>query len=203
MADAIGQTSSEEELSMDTFDELPQRGGLHHTSSEEEDDRPATKRDNKSLHKDIRSLIQADLAIIREDIHSLTGRVKLTEEEVSGLLTSQTAMQEAQATTSRAQESLAAKMADLEDKSLVSSLDKMAILAAVRDSACDFKSRMLSFYSDLSRATLMWRRSMRPVTGVLQRHGIPSRWGNPCSLQVTKEGMLHHITEAAEFRSFP
>ncbi|CAH2330453.1 Hypothetical predicted protein, partial [Pelobates cultripes] len=87
---------------------------LNHISSEEEDDTPATKRDIKSLLKDIRSLFQA---IIREDIHSLTGRVKLTEDVVSGLLTSQTALREAQATTSWAQESLATKMADLEDKS--------------------------------------------------------------------------------------
>ncbi|CAH2330184.1 Hypothetical predicted protein, partial [Pelobates cultripes] len=33
------------------------------------------------------------------------------------------------------------------------------------------------------------------------RNGIPYRWGNPHSLQATKDGKLHRITDAAEFQT--
>ncbi|CAH2307367.1 Hypothetical predicted protein [Pelobates cultripes] len=115
MAETAMETSSDEEPSLDTLNELPQRRGLHHTSSDE-DDTPSTKRHIKSLLKDICSLFQADLAIVREDAHSLTGRVKLTEEEVTALQTKQTAMQETPDKTIQAQEGMAGKLADKEDK---------------------------------------------------------------------------------------
>ncbi|CAH2307501.1 Hypothetical predicted protein [Pelobates cultripes] len=45
----------------------------------------------------------------------------------------------------------------------------------------------------------MWKHSMCPVTSILQKNGIPYRWGNPRSLQVTNEGTLHRITESQTF----
>ncbi|CAH2321472.1 Hypothetical predicted protein [Pelobates cultripes] len=83
-------SSSEEEASLDTLDEIPQAGGLHMESSDEENNTPATKGDMKSLLRDIRKMFQADLAILREDMLSHTVRLKAVEETSAHLKAEQT-----------------------------------------------------------------------------------------------------------------
>ncbi|CAH2325040.1 Hypothetical predicted protein [Pelobates cultripes] len=105
MADVAMETA-DEEPSLDALDELPQKGFTSHVS-DEDNDTPTTKRDIKSLLKNICSLFQADLAIVWEDMHSLTGRT---------LQTKQAALQEVQDKTIQAQQGMVAKLTDQEDK---------------------------------------------------------------------------------------
>ncbi|CAH2223717.1 Hypothetical predicted protein [Pelobates cultripes] len=233
MADQHAEiSSSEEEASLDTLDKIPQAGGLHMESSDEENNTPATKGDIKSLLHDIRKMFQADLAILREDMLSLTSRIKAAEETTT-LAAEQKRLTDSQATITQ-------KMTEYEDcncskntkikgiptsveKSelpqhmrrliqhilphkqarnilidniyrirrqgrlpqqmnsdviiqLVTHLDKMAIMAAVRDSlSLSFEQHTLTFYNDLSYPTMLWRQTMRPVTSVLRQRKTPYR----------------------------
>ncbi|CAH2312760.1 Hypothetical predicted protein [Pelobates cultripes] len=62
-------SASSEERAMDELDEIPAAGGLHYTSSDEDNELPATKGDIKALLRNIRGLFAAD--IVREDIHKM------------------------------------------------------------------------------------------------------------------------------------
>lgn len=52
----------------------------------------------------------------------------------------------------------------------------------------DFDGAHLPFYQDISRRTLMQRRSLRPLLIAIQDAGLQQRWGFPFFLQFTKEG---------------
>ncbi|CAH2314416.1 Hypothetical predicted protein [Pelobates cultripes] len=79
------------------------------------------------------------------------------------------------------------------------SQDRMAFMAAIRNrSPFQFEEHSLTFFSGLSRATLEWRRSLRPLTKELIAHKIPYCWGTPRSLIIPKENCDLKITNTAE-----
>ncbi|CAH2319599.1 Hypothetical predicted protein [Pelobates cultripes] len=268
MADPHVETSSEEEeTSMDALDEIPQAGGLYMESSDEENNTPATKGDIKSLLRDIRKMFQADLAILREDMLSLTGHLKAAEETSAHIKAEQTTLAAEQKRLTASQATMTLKLTEYEDRSrsknikirgipttidktelpqyvgrllqqilphkqaknilvdniyrirrqgrqpqqassdiiiqLVTHLDKTAIMAAVRDLPfLAFERHNLTFYNDLSKPTMQWRQTMRPITSVLRRKKIPYRWGTPRSLQITAEGITHTIHSPEEGQLF-
>ncbi|CAH2278037.1 Hypothetical predicted protein [Pelobates cultripes] len=54
------------------------------------------------------------------------------------------------------------------------SQDRLAFMAAIRNrSPFQFEEHLLTFFPDLSRATLEWRHSQRPLTKELIAHKIP------------------------------
>ncbi|CAH2274866.1 Hypothetical predicted protein [Pelobates cultripes] len=111
------ELSSEEDSPLDALDDISTMGGLHHSSSDEEANTRATKRDIKSLLKIICNLLHADLSIIREDIYSLTDRVRVTEEETIEIKTKQVTLQESHAKMVQIQEGIEAILAEQDDKS--------------------------------------------------------------------------------------
>ncbi|CAH2324300.1 Hypothetical predicted protein [Pelobates cultripes] len=118
MADQRADISlSEKEPSLDALDEIPQVGGLHEESSDEENNTPATKGDIKSLLRDIRKMFQADLAILREDVLLLTGRIKAAEETSNHLKAEQSTLAAEQKWLTDSQDTMSLRMSEFEDRS--------------------------------------------------------------------------------------
>ncbi|CAH2315388.1 Hypothetical predicted protein [Pelobates cultripes] len=63
-----------------------------------------------------------------------------------------------------------------------------------------FETMSLSFFTDLSGSTLAWRRSLKPLTTLLQQRNITYRWRLNRSLLVTHNGNTHefHNLQGAE-----
>ncbi|CAH2283261.1 Hypothetical predicted protein [Pelobates cultripes] len=79
------------------------------------------------------------------------------------------------------------------------SQDRLAFMAAIRNrSPLQFEEHSLTYFPDLSRATLDWRRSLRPLTKELIARKIPYRWGAPRSLIIPQEHGDLKLTNAAE-----
>ncbi|CAH2302681.1 Hypothetical predicted protein [Pelobates cultripes] len=77
--------------------------------------------------------------------------------------------------------------------------DRQALMSAVHHkSPYHFEEHALNFYQDLSRATMVWLRSMRPLTAELIKHRIPYKWGSPRSLLVPHDTGTLKITDASE-----
>ncbi|CAH2324523.1 Hypothetical predicted protein [Pelobates cultripes] len=79
------------------------------------------------------------------------------------------------------------------------SQDQLAFMAAIRNrSPLQFEEHSLTFFPDLSRATLDWRRSLHPLTKGTHCPKILYRWGAPRSLIIPKEHGDLKLTNAAE-----
>ncbi|CAH2285070.1 Hypothetical predicted protein [Pelobates cultripes] len=77
--------------------------------------------------------------------------------------------------------------------------DKQAFMSATRNkSPYSFEEHQLTFYPDLSRATLDWRRSLRPLMAVLTQFKVLYRWGTPRSLLIPQESGTLKVLESAE-----
>ncbi|CAH2251117.1 Hypothetical predicted protein [Pelobates cultripes] len=50
-----------------------------------------------------------------------------------------------------------------------------------------FEGHTLMFYLDQSRATLNWRRSLRPLAAELIRNNVPYKWDNPKCLLLPRD----------------
>ncbi|CAH2319468.1 Hypothetical predicted protein [Pelobates cultripes] len=85
--DGDSASASSAEQLLDELDDFPGTGGLHSVSSDEDNDLPSTKGDIKALLCNIRSLFVADMAVLREEIHTVEGRVRKMEAESQGLAT--------------------------------------------------------------------------------------------------------------------
>ncbi|CAH2248714.1 Hypothetical predicted protein [Pelobates cultripes] len=109
MAALAAKSFLEGKFPLDALDELPTTGG--------EADTLATKSDINSLSKEIRSLFHAYPAINREDIHYLTDRIRVTEEEAIEIKTKQVTLKEFIARMTWTQEGIEAKLAEQDDKS--------------------------------------------------------------------------------------
>ncbi|CAH2219837.1 Hypothetical predicted protein [Pelobates cultripes] len=84
-----------------------------------------------------------------------------------------------------------------------SSTDKALLMTAVRGKTpLTFESSQLTFYQEITRNTLLWRRSLGPVTSQLRNAGIEYRWTLPRTLTVTKEGNTKRLTTLADADSF-
>ncbi|CAH2220791.1 Hypothetical predicted protein [Pelobates cultripes] len=82
---------------------------------------------------------------------------------------------------------------------LRNSSDKATVLTTHRSrTPFRFKGMELSFYADLSRGTLAWRRSLRPLTTVLQHHKIAYRWRSARTLVVLQGTNRHTIQDIQE-----
>ncbi|CAH2325857.1 Hypothetical predicted protein [Pelobates cultripes] len=80
---------------------------------------------------------------------------------------------------------------------------KLLVQEAARDTnTYEFEGSELSFYNDLSRATVTWRHSMKEVTQLLRSKGIQYRWGPGCRLSVNNDGKRVHITQASDSVAF-
>ncbi|CAH2323994.1 Hypothetical predicted protein [Pelobates cultripes] len=56
-------------------------------------------------------------------------------------------------------------------------LDKLRFLNAVRNQIpLDFESYRLTFFQDITRTTLHWRKSLSPITAQLQNAKVDYRW---------------------------
>ncbi|CAH2306905.1 Hypothetical predicted protein, partial [Pelobates cultripes] len=80
-----GDSASSGEQILDELDDFPGTRGLHSISSDEDNELPSTKGDIKALLCNIRSLFAADIAVLREEIHTVEGRVKKTEVDSQSL----------------------------------------------------------------------------------------------------------------------
>ncbi|CAH2282139.1 Hypothetical predicted protein [Pelobates cultripes] len=75
-------------------------------------------------------------------------------------------------------------------------------MAATRNkSPFSFEEHQLTFFPDLSRATLEWRRSLKPLTSILTKFQVPCRWGTPRSLLITQESGTMRVLGADEISS--
>ncbi|CAH2284890.1 Hypothetical predicted protein [Pelobates cultripes] len=80
---------------------------------------------------------------------------------------------------------------------------KLLVQEAARETnTYEFEGSELSFYNDLSRATVTWRHSMKEVIQLLRAKGIQYRWGPGCRLSVSNEGKRVHITQASDSVAF-
>ncbi|CAH2284610.1 Hypothetical predicted protein [Pelobates cultripes] len=80
--------------------------------------------------------------------------------------------------------------------------DRQAFLMSLwNKSPYDFEGHTLTFYPDLSRATLEWRRSLKPLTTELVRHNIPYKWSSPKCLLIPRDSGNLKIQEATEIKS--
>ncbi|CAH2220641.1 Small muscular [Pelobates cultripes] len=74
-------SSSTGEPLLYTLDVILSSGGLHQSSYNDDTNMPAIMSDIKALLRDICALLQADLSIIREELHTLAGRIKAIEKD--------------------------------------------------------------------------------------------------------------------------
>ncbi|CAH2322246.1 Hypothetical predicted protein [Pelobates cultripes] len=65
-----------------------------------------------------------------------------------------------------------------------------------------FEASQVTFYQDLTRNTLLWRRSLAPVTTQLRDAKIDYKWTLPMSLTVTKEGATLSLSSLQEAELF-
>ncbi|CAH2312214.1 Hypothetical predicted protein [Pelobates cultripes] len=80
--------------------------------------------------------------------------------------------------------------------------DRTAFMAAVRHiTPLRFEDHDLSCYPDLSKATMEWRRSLRPLTQALAASKTPYKWGSPRCLLITWETGMVKVREASEIPS--
>ncbi|CAH2224107.1 Hypothetical predicted protein [Pelobates cultripes] len=80
--------------------------------------------------------------------------------------------------------------------------DKQAFMTAIRNkSPYSFEEHQLAFFPDLSRATLDWTRTLRPLTLELTIHKVPYRWGAPRSLLILHESGTLKVLEASDIPS--
>ncbi|CAH2291907.1 Hypothetical predicted protein [Pelobates cultripes] len=80
--------------------------------------------------------------------------------------------------------------------------DRTAFMAAVRHiTPLRFEDHDLTFYPDLSKATMEWRRSLRPLTQALAASKTPYKWGSPRCLLITRETGIVKVREASEIPS--
>ncbi|CAH2306761.1 Hypothetical predicted protein [Pelobates cultripes] len=80
--------------------------------------------------------------------------------------------------------------------------DRQVLLMALRNkSPYDFEGHKLTVYPDLSRATLEWRRSIKPLTTELVWYNIPYKWSSPKCLLIPRESGNLKIQEAAEINN--
>ncbi|CAH2246858.1 Hypothetical predicted protein [Pelobates cultripes] len=64
-----------------------------------------------------------------------------------------------------------------------------------------FEEHQLAFFPDLSRATLDWKRTLRPLTLELTKHKVPYRWGASRSLLIPHESRTLKVLEASDIPS--
>ncbi|CAH2296602.1 Hypothetical predicted protein, partial [Pelobates cultripes] len=77
--------------------------------------------------------------------------------------------------------------------------DKKALLPALRNQTpYTFEGADLSFYQDLSRSTLQWRKMLLPTMSQLRNGGVTYQWTTPRALTVTHNGSGHKIISAGE-----
>ncbi|CAH2312661.1 Hypothetical predicted protein [Pelobates cultripes] len=107
--------SSAEQL-LDELDDFPDTGGLHSVSSDEDNDLPSTKGDIKALLCNIRSLFAADMAVLREEIHTMEGRMRKTEAESQGLAARCVQLEAHNTELQRAQALLTTRLDAMEDR---------------------------------------------------------------------------------------
>ncbi|CAH2295715.1 Hypothetical predicted protein [Pelobates cultripes] len=80
--------------------------------------------------------------------------------------------------------------------------DNQAFMTTIRNKLpYTFEDDQLTFFPDLSRATLDWRRSLRPLTSELTKHKVPYRWGAPRSLLIPHESRTLKVLEDTEIPS--
>ncbi|CAH2302825.1 Hypothetical predicted protein, partial [Pelobates cultripes] len=80
---------------------------------------------------------------------------------------------------------------------------KQTLIRTVHNqSPLDFQSHKISIFQDLHRSTLLWRKTMEPITQRLKEAGIPHKWTTPRAFIVTKDGMQFKATDVAEATTF-
>lgn len=77
---------------------------------------------------------------------------------------------------------------------------KEQFLAACRakPDLLNYNSQPVQVYQDLSKSTIEFRKSVRPVTTVLARKGIKYSWGHPVFLRIWKGSVQHRISTVEE-----
>lgn len=55
-------------------------------------------------------------------------------------------------------------------------------------------TREIQVYQDLSKETMEWRKSMRPITTVLMKNGLKYVWGFPMLLKIFKGPVLYKVS---------
>ncbi|CAH2313093.1 Hypothetical predicted protein [Pelobates cultripes] len=82
---------------------------------------------------------------------------------------------------------------------------KQLVQAAVHNTPTyRFEGADLSFFNDLSRSTMEWRQSLRPITQHLRDHAVAYRWGPGRKLTMLHDGkriQLQQQSEAGKFLS--
>ncbi|CAH2301169.1 Hypothetical predicted protein [Pelobates cultripes] len=138
-------SASSGEQALDDLDEFPSTGGLHNASSDEDNKLPSTKGDIKALLCNIRMLFAADVAVLREDIHTVEGRVKKTEEASQGLTARCTQLEAQNAELQRSQALLAARMDTVEDPNRSRNIKIQGVPDSIsQDTLAQFIGRLLT-----------------------------------------------------------
>ncbi|XP_063295380.1 uncharacterized protein LOC134582656 [Pelobates fuscus] len=81
--------------------------------------------------------------------------------------------------------------------------DKALLLQAIKGKTplC-FEGSSLTTFPDLTRNTIAWRRSLRPLLQLLQSQNIPYRWGTPRQLMFTHLNTAYKARSYAELDAF-
>ncbi|CAH2224377.1 Hypothetical predicted protein [Pelobates cultripes] len=243
------------------------RGSTRSESTPPPEQMPASKADIIYLLKELKAQSAADMALIREDLGTMTARIQAVEVNEAATTPKIETLQREMAQMKQTSTILENKVAALEDakrqrnlrirgipeavqdpdvthylRRLLASLllpanaksillefhfripkpprapadvpqdllicfqslrGKLLVQEATRETnTYEFEGSELSFYNDLSRATVTWRHSMKEVTQLLRTKGIQYRWGPGCRLSVSNEGKRVHVTQASDSVAF-
>ncbi|CAH2320260.1 Hypothetical predicted protein [Pelobates cultripes] len=75
------------------------------------------------------------------------------------------------------------------------------MVATLNKSPYRFEDHDSTFYPDLSKSTLDWRRSMHPLNKELSAHNKSYMWGTPCCLIITCDTGTLKVTHASQITS--
>ncbi|CAH2219172.1 Hypothetical predicted protein [Pelobates cultripes] len=169
---------------------------------------PATKLDIKNLLLELKQMSAADMAIRKTGIPDNISQSELPHylrRLVATILPHAQAKKLAIAEMFRIRKSPQAPPQATRDVIVRchTRADRNAIFAALKGKTpLDFESASLTFYQDLTRSTVQWRRNIRPVTRRLQDAKVIYRWKTPKTLSVDHNGTTLHLTSSQEADSF-